>query len=127
MNRARLSTLAAGLLGYALDAATEVLRLVGRVLLRAPEQRCVACFNAFDPALIRGDGRCGGCHRDARGSVAPAPRQPNQRRQAKACTFGLCDGSGTYYEAHGNAAFCSEPLGCPCAAPSLRPKGAPAS
>ena len=120
----RLTTLA-GLLGFALDAGAWALHQLAELLLSPPTKRCIACFNAFDPALIRGDGRCAGCHRDARGSVAPTP--PSSTRPTKACAFGLCDGSGTYYEVHDNAAFCSEPRGCPCAAPSTASKGAPAS
>ena len=71
----RLSTLAAGLLGFARDVGAWALRGAASLLFSAPTKRCIACFNAFDAALIRGDGRCAGCHRDARGS-SPAPVPP---------------------------------------------------
>ena len=68
MIRTRFTRLAAGLLGFALDAGAWALHGLAELLLPPPTKCCVACFKALDPALIRGDGRCAGCHRDARGS-----------------------------------------------------------
>lgn len=87
----RLTTLA-GLLGFALDAGAWALHQLAELLLSPPTKRCIAGFKPRDPAMIRGDGRCAWCYRDARGSSpAPAPTIP--------CTYVGATGPGGHTRA----------------------------
>lgn len=77
MKRPRLSTLAAGCLGFAIDVGAQLLRGVGNLLFNARMKRCSTCGKHRDGAMLRADGVCRYC-------AAPA-RPPVPTGSAPAC------------------------------------------